>query len=205
MGYLSPILFSSSNSYLSRTHHAVFDLVAVPQNHRHMIGFNLRSRLLKNRLVNLRIESLADFTETLHAVLAQSFFKLAGNGGKGTVFQIAVLTSGINIIDDWKERAHKICHHKFAKLLFFLSTAILEVSELRLQTSKILKSLSCQLFVFVDRILHRGFFGCRSRFFLYYGVLRYTFGFWVAFSGGRLESVFQRVIALLLVGVFSHD
>ena len=166
-----------------------------------MILSHLVGGLLQNSFVNVRVEGVAYFTETLHTLLAEQLFELGSDGGEGAFLQVAVLACGVDIIEHRQQRGHQFTGYEASQLLLFAGGAVLEVSELGLQAKQGVQALCGK---------------CRIRRFCFYGVLELSldgfrsflgafdrFSFGVAFRCGGVECLLQRVGG----GVFllSHD
>ncbi len=72
-----------------------------------MILSHLVGGLLQYSFVDVRVEGVAYFTETLHTLLAEQLFELGSDGGEGAFLQVAVLTCGVDIIEHRQQRGHQ--------------------------------------------------------------------------------------------------
>ena len=80
--------------------------------------------------MDVRVEGIAYFTETLHTLLAEQLFELRSDGSEGAVLQVAVLACGVDVVEYRQQCADQVTDYEASQLLLFAGGAVLVVGEL---------------------------------------------------------------------------
>ena len=73
-----------------------------------MILGHLVGGLLQYSFVDVRVEGVAYFTETLHTLLAEQLFELRSDGSEGAILQVAVLACGVDVVEYRQQCADQV-------------------------------------------------------------------------------------------------